>query len=72
VRSDSEYSTVSDIELGVPEDSVPGPLLSISFIDDVFGEIRFCCFFLMLMTCRFTVVFLSLTFRDVMMRLLLT
>jgi hypothetical protein len=69
VRSDGDYSTVRGIECGVPQGSV---LLFISFIDDVSGVIHFCRFIFMLMTCRFTIVPLLLTFRDVMMRLMLT
>jgi hypothetical protein len=46
VRTDGDNSTVSGIEYGVPQDSVPGPILFISFIDDVFGVIHFCRFYL--------------------------
>jgi hypothetical protein len=72
VRSDSEYSAVRGIEYGVPHGSVLSLLLFISFIEDVSGVIHSVVFTFMLMTCRFTIVPLLLTFRDVMMRLMLT
>jgi hypothetical protein len=57
---------------GVLHGSVLCPLLFISFIDDVSGVIHFCRFYILLMTYRFTVVPLLLTFGDVMLRLMLT
>jgi hypothetical protein len=44
VRSDGEYSTVRGIEYGVPQGSVLGSLMFISFIDDVSDVIHFCRF----------------------------
>jgi hypothetical protein len=41
LRSDGEYSTVRGIEYGVLQGFVLGPLLFISFIDDVSGVIYF-------------------------------
>jgi hypothetical protein len=71
VRSQGEYSTVRGIECGVIQGSALGPLLLISFIDEVSGVIHFCRFHIYADDLQ-TVVLLLLTFRDVMMRLMLT